>query len=74
MYYDLIGQPLAQTYDGSAFGLQTTLVNSSGILTSRTAPRFISFSTIPSQLVQPAPKGRIPGNLSGPVCHHQFDR
>jgi hypothetical protein len=60
IYYDLIGQPLAQTYDGSAFGLQTTLTNSSGILTTKTAPRFTSFSTIPSQLVRAAPPGGFP--------------
>jgi hypothetical protein len=60
MYYDLIGQPLAQTYDGSAFGLQTTLTNSSGVLTSLTAPRFTSFFSLPTQLYPPAPKGGFP--------------
>jgi hypothetical protein len=60
MFYDLIGQPLAQTYDASAFGLQTTLTNSSGIQTSRTAPRFTSFFTIPQSLARPAPPGGFP--------------
>jgi len=60
MFYDLIGQPLARTYDGSAFGLQSSLTNSSGILTAQTAPRFTSFFGAPASLVPAAPKGGFP--------------
>lgn len=60
MFYDLIGQPLARTYDASAFGLSTSLSNSSGILTAATVPRFTSFFTVPAALVPRAPKGGFP--------------
>jgi hypothetical protein len=60
IYHDLIGQPLAQTYDSTAFGLQTNLANSSGILTAQTAPRFTSFFNVPSSLLRPADPGGFP--------------
>jgi hypothetical protein len=60
MFYDLIGQPLAVTYDNSAFGLQSTLVNPSGVLTASSAPRFTSFFSVPSQVVRAAPPGGFP--------------
>ncbi len=60
VYYDLIGQPLASTNDASAFGLETTLVNPSGTLTSSTAPRFSDFFAVPSAVVRPALPGGFP--------------
>jgi hypothetical protein len=60
MFYDLIGQPLAQTYDGSAFGLQSSLSNSSGVQTAAGAPRFTGFFSLPAALFPPAPKGGFP--------------
>jgi hypothetical protein len=60
MFHDLIGQPLAQTYDATAFGLQTNLANASGQLTARTAPRFTSFFDVPRQLIRPADPGGFP--------------
>ncbi len=60
MYYDLVGQPLAATNDASAFGLQTTLVNPSGTLTSSSAPRFTDFFAVPAAVVRPALKGGFP--------------
>ncbi len=60
MFYDLIGQPLARTYDASAFGLSTSLSNSSGILTASTAPRFTSFFSAPASVIPGAPKGGFP--------------
>ena len=60
MFYDLIGQPLARTYDVSAFGLATTLVNPSGQLSSATAPRFAGIFNLPPQLIRPAPPGGFP--------------
>jgi hypothetical protein len=56
----LIGQPLASTYDSSAFGLQSGLTNSSGVLNASTAPRFTSFFTVPGSILKPAPAGGFP--------------
>ncbi|HVO99880.1 MAG TPA: carboxypeptidase-like regulatory domain-containing protein [Bryobacteraceae bacterium] len=60
MYYDLVGQPLAQTYAASAFGLSTTLNNASSSLTSATAPRYTGFYTPPTSIFPPPPKGGFP--------------
>jgi hypothetical protein len=60
MYYDVIGQPLARTYDASAFGFATDLVNQSGSLTAATAPRFTGIYSLPTALIRPAPKGGFP--------------
>jgi hypothetical protein len=60
MFYDLIGQPLAQTYAGSALGFSTSLSNPPNALTSITAPRFTAFSNIPAGLLPAAPKGGFP--------------
>jgi hypothetical protein len=55
MYYDLIGQPLANTYNATAFGLSSSTSNPGNTLTSITAPRFTEFNTVPASLVPPAP-------------------
>jgi hypothetical protein len=60
MYYDEIGQPLAQQFNGTAFGLQTTLVTSPNIQTSAQVPRFTSFWNVPSAILKPAPPGGFP--------------
>jgi hypothetical protein len=60
MFYDLIGQPLAQTYANSALGFSTSLSNPPNALTSINAPRFTSFSSIPAGLLPAAPKGGFP--------------
>lgn len=60
MFYDLIGQPLARTFDLTAFGFATTLVNQSGQLTSATAPRFSGVYSLPATLLRPAPAGGFP--------------
>lgn len=60
MYYDLVGQPLGQTYSSSAFGLSTSLSNASSSLTSATAPRYTGFYTPPTSLFPTAPKGGFP--------------
>ncbi|MBI3208139.1 MAG: carboxypeptidase regulatory-like domain-containing protein, partial [Candidatus Solibacter usitatus] len=60
MYYDLIGQPLARTFDLTAFGFATTLVNPSGQLTTATAPRFTGIYSVPNQLLRAAPPGGFP--------------
>ncbi len=60
MFYDNFGQSLMRTYDNSALGLSTELVNPSGTLSPSTAPRFESYTTIPSALLEPAPPGGFP--------------
>jgi hypothetical protein len=60
MFYDLIGQPLAQTYAADAFGLSTQLTNPSSSLTSATAARYTGFYTPPAQLFPAAPKAGFP--------------
>src|SRR5204863_3637969 len=60
MYYDLIGQPLAQSFSNSQFGLSTSLSNPPNTLTTAQAPRFTTFFTVPSQLVPPTPQGGLP--------------
>jgi hypothetical protein len=59
-YYDEIGQPLASTINATAFGLATTLSTPANILDSTQVPRFTSFATVPSALLQAAPKGGFP--------------
>jgi hypothetical protein len=60
MYYDLIGQPLAQSFASSQFGLSSSLSNPANTLATAQAPRFTTFFTVPSQLVPPTPKGGLP--------------
>ncbi len=60
MFYDLFGQPLAQTYASDAFGLSTQLTNPSSSLTSATAARYTGFYTPPAQLFPAAPKTGFP--------------
>jgi hypothetical protein len=60
MFYDLFGQPLAQTYASSAFGLSTTLNNASSSLTSATAPRYTGFYSPPASLFPAAPAAGFP--------------
>jgi hypothetical protein len=60
MYYDLIGQPLAQTFSSTTPGLSQSFSNPANLLTSAQLPRFTSFYSVPSQLVPPAPVGGLP--------------
>lgn len=60
MFYDLVGQPLAQTYASTALGFSTNLNNPPSSLTTVTAPRFTGFYNIPSGLLPPAPPGGFP--------------
>lgn len=60
MYYDLIGQPLTQTFSSSQFGLSSSLSNPPNVLSTAQAPRFTTFFTVPSQIVPPTPKGGLP--------------
>jgi hypothetical protein len=60
MYYDLIGQPLAGTYNAAAFGLSSTLSNPLNTLGAFTAPRFTDFYSIPTDKLPAAPKAGFP--------------
>jgi len=60
MYYDLIGQPLAQSFSSSQFGLSSSLSNPANILNSAQVPRFTTFYGVPSVLVPPPPPGGLP--------------
>ncbi len=60
MYYDVIGQPLAQTFNNTAFGLQTTLTSPPNILPTAQAPRYTGFFTVPAAIVPPPGPGGLP--------------
>ena len=60
MYYDLIGQPLAQTFSNTTPGLSQSFSNPANVLTSAQLPRYTTFFTVPSQIVPPAPAGGLP--------------
>jgi hypothetical protein len=60
MYYDLIGQPLAQSFSNSQFGLSSSLSNPANVLGTAQVPRYTSFYSVPGALVPPAPKGGLP--------------
>jgi hypothetical protein len=60
MFYDLFGQPLAQTYAGKAFGLSSQLENASSSLNSATAPRYTGFYSPPTSLFPTPPPGGFP--------------
>ncbi len=58
MYYDEMGQPLAQTINANAFGLATTLTTPPNVLSTTQLPRFTTFYTVPSAIVPaPGPSG-----------------
>ena len=48
MYYDILGQPLAQTVSSDQFGLASSLSTAPNIYTSAQVPRFTSFFNVPS--------------------------
>src|SRR5262249_7242027 len=60
MYYDVIGQPLAQLFNSTAFGLASSLTSPPNILTAAQAPRYTGFFTAPIAIVPPAPAGGLP--------------
>jgi hypothetical protein len=60
MYYDLVGQPLAQTFSNTTPGLSQSFSNPANILTTAQLPRYTVFNTVPTQLVPPPPPGGLP--------------
>jgi hypothetical protein len=60
MYYDLLGQPLAQTFSNTTPGLSQSFTNPANVLTSSQVPRYTSFFTVPAAIVPPPPQGGLP--------------
>ncbi|GAB4365435.1 MAG: hypothetical protein OHK0021_09090 [Bryobacter sp.] len=60
MFYDLIGQPLAATYENNAFGFRQSFNNPASQQTFATAPRFTGFNGVPDALRRPAPQAGFP--------------
>lgn len=60
MYYDIIGQPLAQTFNATAFGVSSTLTSPPNILTAAETPRYNGFFTVPAAVVPPPGPGGLP--------------
>jgi hypothetical protein len=64
--YDRIGSALAVTMDqAGSFGLSTSLNNPASSLSSRTAPRFTGFNSIPAGLLPPPPAVQFPSTFPG---------
>jgi hypothetical protein len=59
-YYDMMGQPLAQQFSSTQFGLSSNLSNPANTLALAAAPRFTVYNTVPSVLVPPTPPGGLP--------------
>ena len=80
MYYDLVGQPLAQSFSSTTPGLSQSFSNPANLLTSAQVPRYTTFYTVPSRHRAAAAGGRIAVGLSlwrrpvGGVRHHQQHR
>lgn len=60
MYYDLVGQPLAQTFSSTTPGLSQSFSNPANLLNSAQVPRYTSFFAVPSAIVPAAPAGGLP--------------
>jgi hypothetical protein len=60
LYYDLIGQPLAQTFSSTTPGLSQSFSNPANLLNSAQVPRFTTFYAVPSAIVPAAPVGGLP--------------
>jgi hypothetical protein len=60
LYYDIIGQPLAQLFDSTAFGLASSLVSPPNITTTAQVPRYTGFYAVPAAIVPPPGPGGLP--------------
>src|SRR5262249_18031857 len=71
--YDRVGSALAVTMDqAGSFGLSTTLLNAASSLSSKTAPRFTGFNSIPAGLLPPAPAVKFPSEFPGGTSAGSF--
>ena len=60
MYYDLVGQPLAQTFSNTTPGLSQSFTNPANVLSSSQVPRYTTFFSVPSAIVPAPPAGGLP--------------
>jgi hypothetical protein len=60
MYHDVIGQPLAQLFNSTAFGLASSLTSPPNVMATTEVPRYTSFYTTPGAIVPSAPAGGLP--------------
>jgi hypothetical protein len=60
LYYDIIGQPLAQTFSASTPGISSSFSNPANVLSEAQVPRYSIFGTVPSAIVPPPGKGGLP--------------
>jgi hypothetical protein len=60
MYYDILGQPLAQLFNSTAFGLASSLTSPPNVEGTAQVPRYTGFFTVPPAIVPAAPTGGLP--------------
>lgn len=60
MYYDMVGQPLAGTFNSTAFGLRSSVTNPLNTLGGTTAPRYTGFYDIPTAYLPAVPPAGFP--------------
>ncbi len=60
MFYDVIGQPLANTFNADAFGLSTSIGNPMNSLGPLNAPRFVDFWQVPTEVLPAPPPAGFP--------------
>ncbi|MGA7237422.1 MAG: carboxypeptidase-like regulatory domain-containing protein [Bryobacteraceae bacterium] len=60
MYYDLVGQPLAQSFSSTTPGLSQSFSNPANLLNSAQVPRYTTFYAVPPAIVPAAPAGGLP--------------
>ena len=60
MYYDIVGQPLAQLFSSTTPGLSQSFDNPPNTTTVAAAPRYSGFYTVPSSVVPPPGPGGLP--------------
>ena len=60
MYYDTVGQPLAQAFAATTPGLSQSFENPANTTTVAAAPRFTTFYAVPSAVVPPPGPGGLP--------------
>jgi len=60
MYYDMVGQPLAGSFNSTAFGLRSSVTNPLNTLDAAHAPRFTGFYDIPTAYLPAVPPAGFP--------------
>ncbi len=60
MYYDLVGQPLAQSFSATTPGLSQSFSNPPNVLSAAQVPRYTGFFAVPPAIVPPPGPGGLP--------------